>query len=121
MRPMRTLIALVALAALILTSCGATLAVRGTAPTQLNDGTCTAPILSLAATLQMVHAQVLGRGLEDSVLVMPGAAFAFSWAVPAGDYPVRVWATIAARPDLVGGDTTATIEALARPDRVRLQ
>jgi len=120
MRPMRALIASAALLGLVLSSCGATLLVRGTAPSQLNDATCAARVLSIASSLQWVHAQVVSRGLEDSIAVMPGAVFAFSWQLPAGSYPVRVWASIAARPELVGCDTTATIEAPARPDRVRL-
>jgi hypothetical protein len=68
----------------------------------------------------MIHAQVVGRSLEDSVAVLPGAPFAFSFQLPAGTYAIRVWASISTRPDLAGCDTTATIEAPAKPGKVRL-
>jgi hypothetical protein len=117
---MRRLVTLLALAAMAVASCSATLVVRGTAPAQLNDGTCAAPALSSATSPQMVHAQVLGRGLEDSLTVSPGLPFSFSWTLPAGTYSVRVWASIASRPALAGCDTTASIEAPAAPHKPRL-
>ncbi len=118
---MRTFASVLLLGLTVLSSCGATLPARGTAPTQLNDGACTSPVLSSAASSQRIHAQVLGTSLEDSLTVMPGAAFSFSWQVPAGSYQVRVWASIAARPELVGCDTTVTIEAPAKPAKPRMQ
>lgn len=116
---MKRLAAALVLSIAALGSCSATLAVKGTSPSQLNDGTCTAPILTPATSLQVVHAQVVGQAREDSVSVMPNVPFTFSWQIPAGSYPVRVWVTISGRPDLVGCDTTATIQAPSKPGKIR--
>ncbi len=118
---MRRLLAVCGLTGLVLGSCAATLAVKGTAPTQLNDGPCTAPVLLPATSTQKVHAQVLGTAKEDSVTANPGTPFSFSWQVPAGTYSVRVWSTIAASPWLVGCDTTASFQAGAPPHKPSLQ
>lgn len=101
----------------LMTSCAATLRVSGTTPQQVNDGSCAAPVLlpASAGAAWMVHAQVLGRGLEDSVAVAPGDGFAFSWTLPAGSYQVRAWVSLARAPQYAGCDTTATFDALAAP------
>jgi hypothetical protein len=108
----------VLLALSALGSCSATLKIGGTSPSQLNDGTCTAPILTTASSLQVLHVSVAGTAINDSVSVLPNVPFSFSWQVPAGSYPVRCWVSISGRPDLVGCDTTATIQAPAKPGRV---
>ena len=112
-------IALAALAAMfLLSSCGAsTLTARGTAPLQLNDGTCTAPILLPGSSTLVIHVQVLGKALEDSVTVAPGQPFAFAWTVAAGSYQVRAWASLAAAPAYAGCDTTVTYTVRAAPWR----
>jgi hypothetical protein len=120
MRPMRTLGVMIGVAMLALSSCGATLRINGTAPTQLNDGTCAARILSAASSLQMIHARVVTRSLEDSLAVMPGATWAFQWQTPAGSYPIMVWASLAAKPQEVSCDTTVTRDAPAKPDVPRV-
>jgi hypothetical protein len=107
---MKSLLAVVALAALLLTSCGATLTVRGTAPTQLNDGSCATPVLSPASSMMMVHARA-GTSREDSVAVLPGNLFTFTWQVPAGGYPIRCWVSLVAVPYLVGCDFCTTSPA----------
>jgi hypothetical protein len=75
--------------------------------------------LSSAVT---IHAQVIGRALEDSIVSLtPGSAFAFSWTVPPGAYQVRVWGSLSALPVFAGCDTTATFAAAAPPWRPALQ
>lgn len=115
-------ISLAALALFVLvSSCAATLRVSGTAPTQVNDGACSSPVLLPGSGSIVVHAQVVGRALEDSITTVVGAPFAFAWTVPAGVYQVRSWASPVGIPALAGCDTTITANAAAPPWRVRIQ
>jgi hypothetical protein len=97
-----------------------TLRVTGSAPTQLNDGPCGAPVLLPASGQLVVHVQVIGRALEDSITTVPGGPFSFTWAIPAGTYTVRAWASIFGLPALPGCDTTVTKTVQAPPHTVRL-
>lgn len=121
---MRRILA-VALAAALAAGCQAgaqagTLRAAGFAPTQLNDGPCGAPVLLPATGSLVIHVQVVGRALEDSVTTVPGGPFALTWTVPAGTYTLRAWATILGSPGLIGCDTTATKTVAAPPHTVRL-
>ena len=111
-RPLAT----IALLALALTSCAATLAVRGTAPATLAEGSCARPIESPATSPAWVVATV--AGFTDSVLCEPGAAFAFRWTLPPGTYTVTVWARNG------GGascSTSITLAATSRPSAPKVE
>jgi hypothetical protein len=97
-----------------------TIRVTGFAPSQLNDGACGAPVLLPASGQLVVHVQVVGRGLEDSLTTVPGGPFSFTWAIPAGTYTVRAWASIFGAPAMVGCDTTVTKTIAAPPHTVRV-
>lgn len=95
------------------------------APTQGNDTEpldCNNPNLVDQSLELVIHAQVPGLALEDSVRVMPGqpALFDFGQA-PAGNYAVRVWASLFVRPDLVGCDMVAVLPFPARPGKPTLR
>lgn len=92
---MRQLAMLAALAAVLLTSCAATLNVRGIAPSADNDGTCGAPKLTPRKAAQPVWIVLEAVGavtVRDSVRVTSGAAWSFSIPVPADTYACRVHA-----------------------------
>lgn len=113
--------ALVALA-LVLTSApqAATLRIAGTAPTQDNAGSCTAPVLEPMPGGNQVRVVVTVFGpvaFVDSAVVAAGAPFAFTRSVPSGTYTVRAWAADAGG---VGCDTTLTVTVKNPPARVRL-
>lgn len=98
----------------------ATLRVSGTAPGFDNGGTCTTPTLTPAQLGALVTVHVLATGpaaREDSLLVPAGSPFAFTWALPAGTYSVRAWATDAGG---IGCDTTLTVAVKNPPWKVRL-
>ncbi len=98
----------------------ATLTVRGTAPTQDNAGTCSAPSLSAmgANPALKVFASWTGpvSGL-DSLTVAPGQSFSFSRTVPPGTYAVRAWAADAGG---AGCDTSLTVTVKNAPWRPQL-
>jgi hypothetical protein len=104
------------LALLLLTSCGATLRLSGTAPTQDNDGSCAARVLLPNVSPSVwIHAAWTGpQAGGDSVFVAIGAPFSIVRQVPAGTYTVRLWAS-----DVAGAscDTTVTRILKGPPDR----
>lgn len=90
---MRRLAVLAALAAVLLTSCAATLNVRGIAPTQENDGTCGAPrlVARKAASPAWIVLEATGAvTVRDSIEVTTGAPWSFTVTVPADSYLCRV-------------------------------
>ena len=104
-----------ALLALALTSCAATLTVRGTTPSTVADGPCSRPIESPASAPMWVICSV--AGITDSLLMEPGAPFRFSFSLPAGSYAVTAFARNG------GGascSSSVVAEALSRPSAVRL-
>lgn len=118
---MRRPLAFIALGLLALSSCSATLSIRGTAPTQDNAGSaCTAPVLvPNASTTVMVHVQVTGPAArEDSVRVAKGGPFLFTYQVPTGLYGVRAWAS-----DSGGASCDTTLSVLVKnpPWKVAIQ
>ena len=105
---------------LVLVSCGATLKLSATAPTQYNDGTCTLPLLipTAASNPVRVHFAWIGPSSgEDSVSTTAGSPVSIQKQVPAGTYTVRAWATDAGG---IGCDTTITVVLKAPPDKPRL-
>ena len=104
-----------ALLAVLVTSCAATLRVRGTAPDSLAEGTC-ARYTSYPATAPMwVFASV--ASFTDSVWANPGDPFTFSWQLPPGSYYVTAWARNA------GGascSSSVVVTATSRPAPVRV-
>jgi hypothetical protein len=102
-------------------SCGATLTVRYTAPSQLNGGTCAVRALSPSpAWPMMIHFAWSGPAAgEDSLTADPGQSG--SWTrrnLPAGLYTVRGWPSNAYG---VGCDTTITRTAGDPPAPVAIQ
>jgi hypothetical protein len=116
----RRLWIIVALAALMLTSCGASLRLQATAPAQLNGGTCALPQLSSSpAWPMMLHFAWSGPAAgEDSVPCNPGQLVTWSHGVPAGTYTIRGWASNAYG---AGCDTTITKAAGDPPGKPVLQ
>lgn len=103
----------------LLSSCAATLSVRGTSPTHDNAGTCTTPTLAARPPGAVVTVHVSASGpvtFEDSLTVAGGATFTFTRAVPAGVYAVRAWASDAGG---AGCDTSVTLTVKDPPWRVR--
>lgn len=115
----RTLLAIVLLAGVAFSSCGATLRLSATAPAQDNDGTCSTPALSSspAGAARVVHFSWSGPAAgEDSILTTAGTPVTYSATVPPGVYTIRGWAT---GPGGVGCDTTIVRTVTAPPWRVR--
>jgi hypothetical protein len=83
------------LALLLLTSCGATLRLSGTAPTQDNDGSCPVPVLvpNVSASVWVHVAWVGASSGEDSMSVARSAPFIFTRSVQPGSYTIRAWAS----------------------------
>ena len=108
-----------ALLALLLTSCAATLAVRGTAPTLGAEGSCarSIPADTLRGPLRVV-ARVEGIGLMDSLWAVPGEAFAFRWQVPPGSYVVTAFARNAGG---VSCSTSVVVTTTSRPSPVAIR
>jgi hypothetical protein len=104
------------LALLMLTSCGATLRLSGTAPTQDNNGSCSARVLLPNVSPSVwIHAAWTGPSSgDDSVFVAIGTPFVIAKQVPAGTYMVRLWASDVAG---AGCDTTVTRVLKGPPDR----
>lgn len=96
---------------------GATLRVRATAPTTLNDGTCDAPIFSVARDSIWLVFDVQGRA-PDSVRVAPGDSVTRAWTVAPGDYVVRCYARNSAG---AGCKTSIVAAAPAPPASPSLQ
>lgn len=104
-----------ALLAVALTSCAATLTVRGTTPSTLAEGTCERATEFPAVAPVWVICSV--AGVTDSLLMEPGAPFRFSFTLPAGSYAVTAFARNG------GGascSTSIVAEAQSRPSPVRL-
>lgn len=81
---------------LLLTSCSATMTVRGTAPATENAGSCAARVLLPlpAGHAMMMHFAWSGASSgEDSMATVRGAAFTFTRNVPSGNYSIRSWAS----------------------------
>ncbi len=113
-------IAVFALGALVaLSSCGSALRVKATAPTQDNDGTCSAPVLYPAGAVpRMMHFAYSGPVAgEDSIATTAGTTVTFTRTVPPGTYTVRAWASDAGGP---GCDTTTVVVVKAPPARPTL-
>lgn len=112
------LMSLILLAAL--TSCGATLRVKATAPTNDNDGSCAAPVLyaAPAAAPRVLHFAWTGPvSGEDSVTTTAGTLVTYTRGVPPGTYTVRAWASDAGGP---GCDTTTVVVVKAPPAKPTL-
>jgi len=92
---MKRIAALLALLSVLLTSCAATLIVRGTAPVQDNSGTCIAPILGPRSGATMMHFAWTGPAVgEDSISTVAGTQVTLTRnGVPAGIYTIRAWAS----------------------------
>ena len=81
----RASLVLIALALTAFTSCGATLRLSATAPTQDNDGTCTVPVLSNspAGAQRALHFSWSGPvSGEDSVATTAGSPVTYTRTVP---------------------------------------
>jgi len=104
------------LATLLLTSCGATLRLSGTAPLEDNDGSCGARVLVPNASSSVwIHAVWTGpEAGGDSTFVAKGSQFSFTRQVPSGTYTIRLWASDAGG---VGCDTLVTRTYESAPDR----
>ena len=91
----------------------ATLRVSGRIPLFLNDSTCVVPRLSNAVSPMRIHAQVAGpKAFRDStVMLVPGATWAFIWSGPSGTYSIRLWPANAAGPSLCDTTITRTFES----------
>lgn len=93
---MKRLLAIALFAAIAVSSCGASLRMSATAPSQLNDGTCSVPAL-LSATPGSscyVHFRYEGPTTgEDSVLTTVGTLVSVSRTVTPGSYRVIGWAS----------------------------
>lgn len=114
----RASLVLIALALAAFTSCGATLRLSATAPTQDNDGTCTVPALSNspAGAQRALHFSWSGPvSGEDSVATTAGSPVTYTRTVPPGVYTVRGWAS---GPGGVGCDTVIVVTVTAPPWRV---
>ena len=83
-------LALVAVLAVALASCAATLSVRGTAPDSVSEGSCQYARTYPARDSVWVYASAAGR--TDSLRLAPGQAFGFAWITPSGIYTVTAWA-----------------------------
>ena len=118
---MRRVLLLVVLVSAAISSCGATLRLRATAPTADNDGSCGAPALfaAPAGAPRVVHFQWSGPAAgEDSVSTTAGTLVSIVRTVPPGTYTVRGWASDAGG---AGCDTTLTVTVKAAPWRVAFQ
>jgi hypothetical protein len=119
---MKKILWFVIAAMVLLTSCGATMRVRGTAPSMDNDGTCAVPLLypmpAVNPALKIHFAWTGPVSGEDSLAVTPGAPFTFQRSSAPGTYSVRVWATDAGG---VGCDTTITTVVKGKPDKPRME
>jgi hypothetical protein len=106
-----------ALIVLAVTSCAATLSVRGTAPTMLSEGSCRYAVESPATSPMWVIARVEGTAFADSLWLAPGTAFTFEWQVAPGVYTITAWARNAG-----GLSCPASVvdTATSRPSPVRL-
>jgi hypothetical protein len=98
----------------------------GTSPDSLIDSlsTCAAPVFRVATSSQQIHARVVRLALQDSVFVpFPNTAFQIDFVgVQPDTYAVRVWASIASRPDLKGCEVVKVYTLLGgrRPWRPKL-
>ena len=101
---------------LLLSSCAATLRVRATAPLEVNDGTCEAPVLypAAAGAPLVLHLRWSGPASgEDSLTTQAGLTWDFSRGnLPPGAYTVTAWASNLGG---AGCDTTITKEVVVRP------
>lgn len=121
---MRRFVGLLMLGFVIMSGCGATLTMRATAPTQLNDAlSCTVPAILSAApegSVCTMHFVWTGPSSgEDSVATTIGSPVSLSRQVQPGTYTVRAWPT-----NLLGGlynagcDTTITKVVGGPPQRL---
>lgn len=102
---------------ILLASCGATLSVRGTAPTMDNAGSCLFPVLGARVGFTVMHFAWQGAVAgEDSVITTAGTLVTFTKnGIPAGLYTIRAWASDSAG---VGCDTIITRRFGGPPSKV---